>query len=76
MLERINESIKTILGEKVKNEDEEEEKDTKSDNRKSNKYNLDGDQLEILNILSSYSDFYHSNVDVARDNEIKYSYVR
>lgn len=74
MLERMNESIEAILGKKVEKKDEEAKMDSQSEN-KFNKYHLDGDQLEILNILSSYSDFYHSNVDVARDNEIKYSYV-
>ena len=32
-------------------------------------------QTEILNIISNYSDFYHSNLNVKYDAETKYAYT-
>ncbi len=69
MLDRMNESIKTILS---KNESP-----TTEENRleEQSAFNLDQAQLETLNIISSYSDLYISNVDVKKDSELKFTYA-
>jgi hypothetical protein len=75
MLDRMNEAIETVLdkysvADVGEGEDEPEEKVVKS------KYNLEKDQLEILNVISNYADFYYSNMDIKRDSEYKFTYVK
>lgn len=40
-----------------------------------NDYKLDKTQNEILNIISNYADFYHSDVDIKLDTKVKFVYT-
>ena len=66
MLDRLNESVKAMLGRKSSKETAENE---------TIKFHLTQPQKEILNIISNYVDFYHSNVNVKYDADIKFTYV-
>ncbi len=69
MLDRINESLKTVLSK----EEPTPALDTPIDEQSA--YNLDQAQLETLNIISNYSDLYLSSVDVKKDSELKFTYA-
>ena len=69
MLDRLNESVKAMLGRKGTKETQENE------TTETAKFNLTQPQKEMLNIISNYVDFYHSNVNVKYDADIKFTYV-
>jgi hypothetical protein len=71
ILERLDTSIETYLGNNnIESKDIDEQIKT---NSKASL--LNASQLEILNIISNYADFYHSNVNVKEDNSIKFIYA-
>lgn len=62
----MNESIEELIGV--------EDGDEKGEENKS-KYKLDRRQLELLNLISSYVDFYDPDVDIHFDNKNKFVYA-
>jgi hypothetical protein len=42
---------------------------------KDSEYLLEPKYTELLNILSSYVDFYDANVDIKSDSKIKFTYA-
>lgn len=90
MLDRLNESIEELIGVEQENNDQEEESNEPLENNNTNggeskpsekkqpqkkKYNLDRRQLELLNVISSYVDFYDPDVDIHFDNRNKLVYT-
>lgn len=49
--------------------------DEPEDNLNNSEFKLDTKQSEILNILSNYCDFYHSDVEVKFDYKMKFVYA-
>jgi hypothetical protein len=64
ILERLNESAESVL----KSDESNEEDELKSD------YKLDRFQMETLNIILNYVDFYNPNVDIKSDTKNKFAY--
>lgn len=76
MLDRMNEAIETVLDKySVTDGDGQDEPEQEGSAEKKSKYTLEKDQLEILNVISNYADFYCSNMDIKRDSEYKFTYA-
>ena len=78
MLDRLNESIKELIGDTTsvsKEEEDEDDEEEDMEKKETQKYNLDRRQLELLNVISSYVDFYDPDVDIQFDNRNKLVYV-
>lgn len=75
-MDRLNESIENFI--RIEDDDDEANKDLEeSENKNNNKleYDLDQRQVELLNVISNYIDFYDPNVHIQFDARNKFVYT-
>jgi septum formation topological specificity factor MinE len=70
ILDRLNESVESILG-----KDHHLNEETDLIDNENQATGLNKRQKEILSIISKYVDFYHSNLSVKHDAETKFAYA-
>ena len=74
LIDRLNECVEELIGvdDNEENDDEEEANDIQ---KEENTYSLDKRQVELLNIVSNYVDFYDPDVGIKFDSKNKLIYT-